>query len=860
MTIQNFNEINLGQQALPRSLTTPIIAIGAITAQNIGTLASVVIQDITYTAATGGTSGNSISVTYVESVLPGYETVEVSGSAITVNIGNSTISIVEVVDSTHLMVASTSGIQVGDTITQGLNSTIVSSIVSVSELQVVSTSGFVIGNATDTGLLSTATQVLTAIQNSYLASVLVTAIISGTPSNKQIGVSTTSLIGGSTSALVTNIHADSHANLTGPVQFVSGSGITLTQSGQAITVATNGSDLPALTNDQIWIGNGSNVATAQTVSGDATLSNTGVLTLSTVNGNVGSFTYSNITVNAKGLITAASSSTPVTSIAGTINQIIASSSTGSVTLSLPQSIATTSSPTFSNLTLSTPLTIGNGGTGTSTPSLIAGTNITITGTWPDQTINAVTQTTSPGGSSGDIQYNGSGSFVGAANITTDGSNLTLVNNNKLILGNNGNAWIKYNTSNGADEFTITTDGTNAFLGSPGTFELDANTNVDGSGTFLPNLVLGSGGGVGIAVVSGTGVQIAANSTGGTPVSALLQLVSTTQGFLPPVMTTTQRNAITTPVDGLIVYDTTLHKLWEFQNGTWVEVGGGTPGGSNTQVQYNNSGVFAGISNITTDGNNTLTLTGTFGNSTVISGANGLLISNSSNGSDASLNSNGVLSLGGNLANGTVATIGLSDEISGTTTSIYLDFGSIYGYSTTLTSNSVSNIFTVANASEIFAGAFITDSTQTLTTTVVSVNYNTNTVTVVNGTGWLNGDSITWTNDSLDFVENQSSTPGGSKVLSSLTQSGELIVLSQLYVAGSSVSAASYNAPIVNNIDPSSVLQADSTTQGFLPPRMITTQMNAIASPATGLMVFVTDSTPPSPFWYDGTTWRQVQHV
>lgn len=42
----------------------------------------------------------------------------------------------------------------------------------------------------------------------------------------------------------------------------------------------------------------------------------------------------------------------VSSITGTANQIIASASTGAVTLSLPQSIATTSTPTFQRLTLS----------------------------------------------------------------------------------------------------------------------------------------------------------------------------------------------------------------------------------------------------------------------------------------------------------------------------------------------------------------------------------------------------------------------------------------------------------------------------------------------------------------------------
>ena len=40
---------------------------------------------------------------------------------------------------------------------------------------------------------------------------------------------------------------------------------------------------------------------------------------------------------------------------------------------------------------------------------------------------------------------------------------------------------------------------------------------------------------------------------------------------------------------------------------------------------------------------------------------------------------------------------------------------------------------------------------------------------------------------------------------------------------------------------SAILQSDSTTQGFLPPRMTTTQRNAISSPAEGLVVYSTGS-------------------
>lgn len=52
----------------------------------------------------------------------------------------------------------------------------------------------------------------------------------------------------------------------------------------------------------------------------------------------------------------------VTSITGTANQVIASASTGAITLSTPQSIGTGSSPTFAALTLTAPLTLANGGT------------------------------------------------------------------------------------------------------------------------------------------------------------------------------------------------------------------------------------------------------------------------------------------------------------------------------------------------------------------------------------------------------------------------------------------------------------------------------------------------------------------
>lgn len=89
--------------------------------------------------------------------------------------------------------------------------------------------------------------------------------------------------------------------------------------------------LAALPSAYILVGNGSSVATGVAVTGDVSLTNTGLFTLATVNSNVGSFTNANITVNAKGLITAAASSGDV----GTVT---------SVGLSLPNIFSISGSP------------------------------------------------------------------------------------------------------------------------------------------------------------------------------------------------------------------------------------------------------------------------------------------------------------------------------------------------------------------------------------------------------------------------------------------------------------------------------------------------------------------------------------
>jgi hypothetical protein len=71
------------------------------------------------------------------------------------------------------------------------------------------------------------------------------------------------------------------------------------------------------------------------------------------------------------------------------------------------------------------------------------------------------------------------------------------------------------------------------------------------------LRLDSAGSIGVIRMQGNQIGMGNNSTG--DASALLTLTATTKGFLPPRMTTTQKNAISTPAAGLQLYDSTTSR-------------------------------------------------------------------------------------------------------------------------------------------------------------------------------------------------------------------------------------------------------------------------------------------------------------
>ena len=60
----------------------------------------------------------------------------------------------------------------------------------------------------------------------------------------------------------------------------------------------------------------------------------------------------------------------------------------------------------------------------------------------------------------------------------------------------------------------------------------------------------------------------------------------------------------------------------------------------------------------------------------------------------------------------------------------------------------------------------------------------------------------------------------------------------------------------SSVDASAIIQANSTTKGFLPPRMTSTQRGAISSPAVGLLVYQTDGTEGT-YEYTSGGWRII---
>ncbi len=375
-------------------------------------------------------------------------------------------------------------------------------------------------------------------------------------------------------------------------------------------------------------------------------------------------------------------------------------------------------------------------------------------------------------------------------------------------------------------------------------------------------------------------------------SASLDVVSTTTGFLPPRMTTTERDAIASPAAGLEIYNTTTNTP-EYYNGiSWTGSAVTTPAGTTADVQYNLAGAFAadsGVFTYTAVGH-ILGIESSVDTVQIRLDSNGgigsslLFVGDLTAGAELHTIADGHIELTGSAGLDLNADVGfpiqfkIAQNIKLTLTDTALDFGSTpitgVGDGVILTGVTQSLLgFDVSGSTNAYLG-WSTSVNDMLLITIGSMYIH---------TGWTVEDSVfKFTNaGSLDlpqlasdpgspsagsFIYNGTSnvfrgyngttwvdfggstSPAGSSGQLQYNNAGAFGASSNLFWD----TATSRLGIGTNTPDASSSLDITSTTRGFLPPRMTTTQRDAITSPATGLMIYNTTDNQ----WegWNGTIW------
>jgi hypothetical protein len=84
------------------------------------------------------------------------------------------------------------------------------------------------------------------------------------------------------------------------------------------------------------------------------------------------------------------------------------------------------------------------------------------------------------------------------------------------------------------------------------------------------------------------------STGTPDASALLELISVAKGFLPPRMTETQRDGISAPAEGLMIYNTDSGQIQIYNGAAWADLGFIDPMSANGDIIYRAAGVATAL--------------------------------------------------------------------------------------------------------------------------------------------------------------------------------------------------------------------------------------------------------------------------
>jgi hypothetical protein len=208
-------------------------------------------------------------------------------------------------------------------------------------------------------------------------------------------------------------------------------------------------------------------------------------------------------------------------------------------------------------------------------------------------------------------------------------------------------------------------------------------------------------------------QVGISTTSITPdASSVLELRSTTTGFLPPRMTTTQRDAISSPATGLLVYNTTTSQLNYYTGSAWQMISVGSSGTVTSASVTSANGLSGTVANATTTPAITL--------STSVNGiakGNGTALSAATAGTDYSV---GTSALATGILKSTTTTGALSIAVAG-------DFP-------TLNQNTTGNAATVTTNANLTGDVTSVGNATTLAT--VNSNIGTFNSVTVNGKGLI----------------------------------------------------------------------------------------------------------------------------
>ena len=329
----------------------------------------------------------------------------------------------------------------------------------------------------------------------------------------QVAIGTTTLSGALNinGTVTASTFSGSGASLTG-IGTASLGGITGTPSGNTF-LAGNGTwsalttaALPSLASADIWVGNGSNVATAVAPSGDVTIANTGATTVAKIAGvSVGTPTGTgNVVMSASPTLT------------GTLTAATANFS-GPFSLLFGTDYSTATS-TQSDVAINTNSAVRYTGAGSSTfYGIAAGTAGQIL-----YLTNAATSTNTL------VLSNQSGSEATAANkiITGTGADLTMANNSSVILQYDGAAsrWRVIGGSGGSaagstGQVQYNSGSNSLAAGNNFTFLTATNELVVGTGAATPAATTGTVAGPTFNVIPQAMTLAVASSTGGMTINS-----------------------------------------------------------------------------------------------------------------------------------------------------------------------------------------------------------------------------------------------------------------------------------------------------------------------------------------------------